>query len=88
MLFLNAKIIIGPTGASWTNIIFSKKGTKALMWMNMNWGNFPVFSTFAAIMGVDLYYIPTIDCELNVHGKYTLETDVFKLNLETLIDKI
>ena len=33
-LFANAKTILGPTGASWSNIIFCKPPTKCAIWQN------------------------------------------------------
>ncbi|NMH59643.1 glycosyltransferase family 61 protein [Alteromonas ponticola] len=56
-VFSNADIIVGPTGAAWTNILFAKKGAKALCWMAEEWGNASTFSNLAYIVGVQLIYI-------------------------------
>lgn len=52
-----AEYIVGPTGAAWTNLIFSRAGTKALCWMAEELGDFSAFSNIARIVGVDLRYI-------------------------------
>ena len=55
-IFRNSKFIIGPTGAAWTNLVFSRKGTKAFCWMAKEIGDFSAFSNLANFGGVDLTY--------------------------------
>lgn len=57
MTFNHADIIVGPTGATWTNLIFAKNGAKALCWMAEEWGDFSAFSNLAKIIGVQLDYL-------------------------------
>ena len=52
-----AEWIVGPTGAAWTNLIFSQPGAKCLCWMAGEFGDFSAFSTIAQIVGVDMQYI-------------------------------
>lgn len=52
-----AKFIVGPTGAAWTNLIFASAGSKALCWMADKANDFSVYSNMAKIVGVDLRYI-------------------------------
>ncbi len=56
-LMLNAEVIVGPTGAAWTNILFASPGTKALCWMAEEYGDLSCFSNLADKVGVDLDYI-------------------------------
>lgn len=56
-LMRNAEYIIGPSGASWTNIIFCEKAVKALCWHHPLAANFSGFSHFASLIGVQLDYI-------------------------------
>lgn len=56
-IMANADVIIGPTGAAWTNIIFACEGAKALCWMAKEVGEVSCFSNLAAIVGVDMDYI-------------------------------
>lgn len=53
----NADLIVGPTGAAWTNLIFSKSGAKGLCWMAAEFGDFSAYSSIASIVGVDLRYL-------------------------------
>lgn len=56
----NAQIIVGPTGAAWTNLLFCRPGTKALCWMAEEIGDFSAFSTIAGFYSVDLKYLKYI----------------------------
>ncbi|NBB10633.1 glycosyltransferase family 61 protein [Pseudomonas sp. SLFW] len=53
----NAEMIIGPTGAAWTNIMFASNGAQALCWMAEEYGNLSCFSNLASIVGVDMEFI-------------------------------
>jgi tetratricopeptide (TPR) repeat protein len=53
----HADIIVGPTGAAWTNLIFFHPGAKGLCWMAQESGDFSAFSTIAGIVGVDLRFV-------------------------------
>lgn len=55
--FNNAEWIVGPTGAAWTNIVFSGKGTKSLCWMAYQYGDFSAFSSLAGVVGAKFYYL-------------------------------
>ncbi len=56
-LMANAEVIIGPTGAAWTNIMFASKGAQALCWMAEEYGDLSCFSNLATIVGVDMEFI-------------------------------
>jgi hypothetical protein len=53
----NADFIAGPTGASWTNIIFCRPDTHCLCWMAEESGDFASFSNIAMAVGVRLDYL-------------------------------
>ncbi|MCE2571537.1 glycosyltransferase family 61 protein [Motilimonas eburnea] len=82
----NAEYIVGPTGAAWTNVIFAKKGTKALCWMAKEIGDFPCYSQLAKIVGVELNYIfydgMTQDSRRLYYQHYTIELSKIALWLE------
>lgn len=52
----HADIIVGPTGAAWTNLIFCRSGSKGLCWMADEFGDFSAYSSIASMVGVDLKY--------------------------------
>jgi capsular polysaccharide biosynthesis protein len=56
-IFNYADIIVGPTGATWTNLVFAQHDAKALCWMAEEWGDFSAFSNLADIVGVKLDYL-------------------------------
>ncbi|MFS2158959.1 glycosyltransferase family 61 protein [Pseudomonas sp. Pseusp122] len=56
-LMANAEVVVGPTGAAWTNILFASQGTRALCWMAEEYGDLSCFSNLADKVGVDLDYI-------------------------------
>lgn len=78
-LMANAEIIIGPTGAAWTNIVFASPGTKALCWMAEEWGELSCFSNLAAIVGVDMDYLSytagTSDSRELYYQQYRVDPD-------------
>jgi capsular polysaccharide biosynthesis protein len=57
IVFNRAEIIVGPTGATWTNLIFAQRDANALCWMAEEWGDFSAFSNLADIVGVKLDYL-------------------------------
>ena len=53
----NAKMIVGPTGAAWTNLIFGKKGARALCWMAEEVGDLSCFSNLAKFADIQMSYM-------------------------------
>jgi capsular polysaccharide biosynthesis protein len=74
-----AKYIVGPTGAAWTNLLFAEKGTKALCWMAKEYGDLSCFSNIAKNTGVQLDYIEYVTGANNTrelyYRPYTVNTD-------------
>ena len=70
-LMQNAEVIVGPTGAAWTNLLFCSPRTKALCWMATESGEFPVYSTIAKFAGVDLLYMTYISSARSTHDLYS-----------------
>jgi capsular polysaccharide biosynthesis protein len=78
-LFKNAKFIIGPTGAAWTNIIFCPSTVKCLCWMPEEINDFSAFSNLAEYSNVDLQYITfkTGIHQNNLHSaNYTIDINL------------
>jgi len=53
----SARMIAGPTGAAWANLIFCTPGAQALCWMAEPYREYSAYSTIAHIVGVDLRYL-------------------------------
>lgn len=56
-LMKNAKVIIGPTGAAWTNLIFCEPETLVLCWMAEEYGELACFSNLAQFSKVKMEYL-------------------------------
>lgn len=56
-IFNNADYIVGPSGAAWTNLIFTNPGTKSISWLADNISEFSAFSTLAAYFQSDMSFI-------------------------------
>ena len=76
MIMANAKLIIGPTGAAWTNLVFANPQAKALCWMAEEWGDLSCFSNLAEISGVEMSYLTykagTSDSRELYYREYTI----------------
>ncbi|MCW8090344.1 glycosyltransferase family 61 protein [Alteromonas sp. ASW11-130] len=85
-IFSQADYIVGPTGATWTNLLFAKRGASALCWMAEEWGHFSAFSNLANIIEVDLSYLTYkagINDDESLYSKsYSLNSSDVKLWLD------
>lgn len=82
----NADYIIGASGAAWTNLLFSKPKAKGLSWLGTVWGDFSVFSTLAALIDFDLYYIRNESKSSSFHEDYDIDTKVFEKEIVKLLE--
>jgi capsular polysaccharide biosynthesis protein len=84
-IFSMADLIIGPSGAAWTNLIFSKEGTVAISWIPTHLKDFSVYSTIASYYGVQKYFI---DCmpknNKELHSDYEVSLDRIRIQLQHL----
>ncbi|MGL4470372.1 MAG: glycosyltransferase family 61 protein [Aeromonas hydrophila] len=75
-----AEIIVGPTGAAWTNILFSSPGTKALCWMADEAGDLSCFSNIASALDIDLTYINysagSTDTRKIYYASYSIDIEI------------
>lgn len=79
-LFNNADMIIGGSGAAFTNLIYCKNTAKAFVITGGVYDNIAVFSSLASFVGMDLYYIAACQSSTqkdsereNIHKGFTIE---------------
>lgn len=77
-LFNNAEIIVGTTGAAFSNLIFCNEECKVICLTNYNL-NFSGFSTIAGFVGVKLIYIYETEY---IRGEKVSLHDSFEIDLE------
>jgi hypothetical protein len=86
-IFKNSEYIIGPSGAAWTNLIFCKKGTRALCWMPEEVGDLTCFSDLAIFSETQLFYM-TFKTKASIRNlsytDYNLDEDEFEYQLQNL----
>lgn len=80
-IFYQAKFIVGPTGAAWSNIIFSQADTQALSWLPEQISEFSVFSTLANLVQCDMKFVfAKPKDKQDTHSEYSVYLDeVIKL---------
>ncbi|NML68417.1 glycosyltransferase family 61 protein [Chryseobacterium sp. RP-3-3] len=81
-----ADYIIGPTGAAWTNILFTNPGAKGLLWLSSVWGDFAIFSTLAKEIGLDLHFYIYPQTSKDFHEDYNLDPEIFSNELKQLLN--
>lgn len=77
-IFNSAEIIIGTTGAAWSNLIFCKQNTKAIIFSPIFFNSFNAFSNLAKIFNINLTYSYYYLSKLN-HSESN-----FNINIEEL----
>jgi hypothetical protein len=55
--FANAEMIIGPTGAAWSNLVFASPECHARCWIPEELEGFAAFSNLAGIVGLDFRHL-------------------------------
>lgn len=85
-LVSKADYIIGPTGAAWTNLLFTNPQAKGLLWLSSVWGDFSIFSTLAKETGLDLYFYIYPQTSKDFHEDYTLDPEIFTNKLKQILN--
>lgn len=75
-IFNEAELILGPTGAAFTNMIFCKSTCKIICFTNYAI-DLSIFSTIANLIGIDMQYIYdktlTLDSNSNIHSSFNID---------------
>lgn len=75
-IFHQARFIVGPTGAAWSNIIFSQEKTLAISWLPEQLSEFSVFSTLAEIVQCDMVFVfGQPNNRHDMHSEYSVPLD-------------
>ncbi len=89
-IFSNAEIIIGATGAAFTNILFCNDRCKVICLTNYNL-NLPIFSTIAKYIGVEMIYLFDENLILNeasdLHEPFTIDLDKIDRTIALLTEE-
>lgn len=79
-LMAHAEMIIGPSGAAWTNILFAPQKTKALCWMADKVGDASCFSNIAHAMDIEMdcirYSVVASDTRDVYSASYYIEPEI------------
>lgn len=88
-LAAGAEVLVGPSGAAWTNLLFATAGATAVSWLPEPCREFSAYSTLARMVGVDLEVVlhPT---EARTSGEmysagYQLDIDMVQAALDRAI---
>ena len=68
LLFSHAEIIAGSSGAAFTNLMFCKRGTKAIIFMPVK-SPLSCFSSLASAVGVSAIYFSDNNSNQTIHQK-------------------
>lgn len=77
-IFKNADFIVGPSGASWSNLIFSNDSVKAISWLPKPLKYFDTYATLAGLNGLDMRFIEYSPINDDIHGSYYLDLEYVK----------
>ena len=84
-----AAVIVGPSGAAWTNLIFAREGARCLSWLPDGAHEFAAYSTIAELVGVDLrfftYRTGTTSTSQLYRQAYRLDVVAFERELDALL---
>jgi capsular polysaccharide biosynthesis protein len=90
-LMFGAKIIVGASGAAFSNVLFCQKGARVLSWLLPQYKGFSSFSNLAQAVGADMRYIfseprqPIPSTWEAYRAKYHLDPVVFENALKLAI---
>jgi capsular polysaccharide biosynthesis protein len=84
-IFREAAIIVGPGSSGFTNIIFCKQGTKALVFTNFQRISDCGINTLAEYFGIDLLVVIGYDKNDSIHSSYFVPLDKIKSAYQELL---
>ena len=88
-LFSSAKVLIGASGAAFSNMVFMQPGTKAVIFSpkQLEVFNYYIFQQLADVAGVELSHLLSVPAKKDdffIHDNFTVNID----DLKTLVSRI
>jgi capsular polysaccharide biosynthesis protein len=88
-LFSSSKVLIGASGAAFSNMVFMQPGTKAVIFSpkQLEVFNYYIFQQLADVAGVELAHflsVPAKKDDFFIHDNFTVKID----DLKTLVERI
>ena len=93
-LFHNADCIVGPSGAAWSGILFSRPGTVGLNWTFPEYSEACMFTNLALVSGVELFHFfvdsfQDLKCSDDAfRASYAVSERFFEDQLGQLIERV
>ena len=75
VVFKFADFIVGPSGASWSNLIFCTAGTKVISWIPESLEYFDTYSSLAYLNNIDMRFIKYEVEGNNIHQSYNIDVN-------------
>lgn len=73
-LFMNAKVVVGATGAAIANALFCQRDSQVAILIAKNEGMaYDYWVNMLSPMGIDVTYILGMGCESNVHSDFSID---------------
>lgn len=85
-IFNSGKVIIGPSGAAWANLVFCCAGLKCLTWLPECHKDFSVYSSIGKYFGAEVHAFSVRTKNDGLHDEYHIEADYFETQLRALIE--
>lgn len=91
VLFSEASILLGASGAAFANMIFCQPGTRSLTWILPQYGQFCAYSNLAHLLDINLRYMfvtPSVEIQNSFDAykaSYLVDRDAFEENLIALL---
>lgn len=88
-IFNNADVVVGPSGAAWTNLLFGKSGGIALYWIPEQLKCFSAWTALGSLVGTDVRYVtyetPALSTSGAYAGQYELPISLLERALGVLV---
>jgi hypothetical protein len=91
VLFSEANILLGASGAAFANMIFCQPGTRSLTWILPQYAQFCAYSNLAHLLDIKLRYLfvtPTVEIQNSFDAykaSYLVDRDAFEESLIALL---